>query len=97
MSDMLTVSNGCPQGCVLSPVLFSIFTNEFTINEENFRLFKYADDMALVGLLNKTNQTYDLAYLTHIKALETWCCSSQLEINVAKTKKIIVYKTRCDM
>ncbi len=65
MSDVLTVSNGCPQGCVLSPVLFSIFTNEFTINEENFRVFKYAVDMALVGLLDKTNQTYDLAYLTH--------------------------------
>ncbi len=90
MSDVLTVSNGCPQGCVLSPVLFSIFTNEFTINEENVRLFKYADDMALVGLLDKTNQTYDLAYLTHTKALETWCCSSQLEMNVAKTKELIM-------
>jgi len=31
------------------------------------------EDMALVGLLDKTNHTYDLAYLTHIKALETWC------------------------
>ncbi len=94
MSDVLTVSNGCPQGCVLSPVLFSIFTNEFTINEENFRLFKYADDMALVGLLDKTNQTYDLAYLTHNKALETWCCSSQLEINFAKTKELIMCTRR---
>ncbi len=44
MSDVLTVSNGFPQGCVLSPVLFSIFTNEFTINEEHFWLFKYADE-----------------------------------------------------
>ncbi len=75
-------------------MLFSIFTNEFTINEENFRLFKYADDMALVGLLDKTNQTYDLAYLTHTKALETWCCSSQLEINVAKTKSLIMCTKR---
>ncbi len=69
MSDVLTVSNGCPQGCVLSPVLFAIFTNDFTINEKHFRLFKYVDDMALVGLLDKTNHTNDLAYLTHIKAL----------------------------
>ncbi len=50
--------------------------------------------MALVGLLDKTNQTYDLAYLTHTKALETWCCSSQLEINVAKTKELIMCTKR---
>lgn len=73
MSDMLTLSTGCPQGCVLSPVLFSLFTNEFTIKEEHFRLFKYADDMALVGLLDKTNSLHDVAYLAHIKLFENWC------------------------
>ncbi len=40
MSDVLTLSIGFPQGCVLSPVLFSLFTNGFMINEEHFRLFK---------------------------------------------------------
>ncbi|KAF7649270.1 hypothetical protein LDENG_00144230 [Lucifuga dentata] len=42
MSDLLTVSTGCSQGCVLSPVLFSLFTNDFMINEQRFSLFKYA-------------------------------------------------------
>ena len=50
MSDVLTVSAGCPQGCLLSPVLFSLYTNAFMINGKHFRLFKYADDIALVDL-----------------------------------------------
>lgn len=51
MKDVLSVTRLVTQ--VLSPVLFSIFTNKFTVNEEHFRLFKYADDMVLVGLLDK--------------------------------------------
>ncbi len=68
---------------IISPVLFTIFTNEFTINEDNFRLFKYADDMALVGLLDKTNQTYDLAYLTHKKFKKSFIPNAVRIINSA--------------
>jgi len=46
--------------------------------------------MALVCLLDKTNMSYDAAYLAHIKALDNWCLLSQLEINVAKTKELII-------
>lgn len=41
------------------------------IKEKHFRLFKYADDMALVGLLEKTKPSGDAAYLAHSKAFET--------------------------
>ncbi len=37
---------------------------------------------------------HDLAFLTHTKALATWCCSSQLEINVAKIKELIMCTKR---
>ena len=89
-SDMLTISTGCPQGSVFSPFLFSLFTNEFMIDEKHFGLIKYADDMALVGLLQRKEPSVEAAYLAHTKALESWCNISQLEINVAKTKELIM-------
>ena len=89
-----TCQTCCPQGCVLSSVLFSLFTNEFMINEEHFRLFKYADDMALVGLLQETGPLGEAAYLAHATALQTWCHTSQLEINVAETKELIMCCTK---
>ena len=92
ISEVLTVSTGCPQGSVLSPVLFSLFTNEFMINEKYFKLFKYADDMALVALLLKSDPRGVDAYLAHTVALEGWCHTSQLEINVGKTKELFMLK-----
>ncbi len=44
---------GVPQGSVISHLLFSLYIHDFMIHISNFKLFKYADDMALVGLLHK--------------------------------------------
>lgn len=37
VSEVLTVSTGCPQGRGLGPVLLSDFANEFRINEEKLQ------------------------------------------------------------
>ena len=52
-SDITVLNTGAPQGTILSPLLFSLYTNEFQLDQEKFSLFKYADDMALVALLKK--------------------------------------------
>ena len=74
------MSTGCPQGSVLSPVLFTLFTNEFQLNDEQFTLHKYADDMALIGLLNPKEPSGEEAFLDHVQALQNWWNSSQLQI-----------------
>ena len=49
-SSNLESSTGCPQGCVLSPLLFSIYTDAIRSQHPNVHILKYADDMAIVGL-----------------------------------------------
>ncbi len=46
--------------------------------------------MALGDLLQKGDPVGEVAYLPHTKALQTWCYTSQLEINVAKTTELII-------
>ena len=49
-SKKLSCDIGCPQGCVLSPILFSVYTDFIKLNCDNVKVIKYADDMAIIGL-----------------------------------------------
>lgn len=67
-----------------------MYINEFTIKTKVFSLFKYADDMALVGLLQAGEIDRTFTYQEHIKAHFEWCQLSALVINVDKTKELVI-------
>ena len=71
---------------VLSPTLFSIYTNEININSNNLTLIKYADDMALVACLDQKSPP--TAYLQYIQSLVAWSDNSFLDLNINKTKEL---------
>ena len=78
MSDEIIVNCGAPQGCVLSPILFSIYANAISCNNSLLTLIKYADDMALVGCLK---DDYSLSqYFLQIDSLNCQFKSSFLEL-----------------
>ena len=88
-SDEITLNTGAPQGCVLSPLLFSIYTDELRIKNAVVSLVKFADDMALVGLLVKEQAACEQIYFDQVLALQDWCSLSALRLNVGKTKEMI--------
>ena len=85
-SDIIHTNTGAPQGCVLSPNLFTLYTSDCRTENKVCQLFKYADDTALVARCIND----DRAYRCEVERFTTWCNDNFLELNVSKTKEMIV-------
>ena len=55
-SELSLTCTGSPQGCVPSPLLFILYTDECRSNHLNRFLVKFADDSALLSLLHGSEQ-----------------------------------------
>ncbi len=87
MSDSHIISIGAPQGCILSPLLFSLYTNDCTSKDPSVKLLKFEDDTTLIGLIQDSDES---AYRQEIKELAVWCSLNNLELNTLKTVEMIV-------
>ncbi|KAI4874755.1 hypothetical protein NFI96_005252 [Prochilodus magdalenae] len=56
-SSTLTLSTGAPQGCVLSPLLYSLFTHDCVARHTSNTIFKFADDTTILGLITDGDET----------------------------------------
>ncbi|KAI3373343.1 hypothetical protein L3Q82_006635 [Scortum barcoo] len=50
-SSTLTLNTGAPQGCVLSPLLYSLFTHDSVATYSSNTIVKFADDTTVIGLI----------------------------------------------
>ncbi|KAI3352194.1 hypothetical protein L3Q82_005162 [Scortum barcoo] len=50
-SSTLVLSTGTPQGCMLSPALFTLFTSDCSAINSTNTIVKFADDTTVVGLI----------------------------------------------
>lgn len=86
-SSNLNLSIGSPQGCVLSPLLYSLYTHDCTPAHSSNSVIKFADDTTIVGLISGGDES---AYRNEVERLAGWCTENNLALNTSKTKELIV-------
>ncbi len=79
-SSTITLNTGAPQGCVLSPLLFTLLTHSLTSN----LFIKFADDTTVVGLINNRDETN---YRSEVSHLAGWCSDNNLSLNVWRRRR----------
>jgi hypothetical protein len=91
-SATLILNTRAHQGCVLCPLLYSLFTHDCVAKHNSNTIIKFADDTTVVGLITDNNET---AYSAEVRELAVWCQDNNLSLDVSKTKDLIVdYRKR---
>ncbi|KAL2102811.1 hypothetical protein ACEWY4_001979 [Coilia grayii] len=86
-SETTIINARVPQGCVLSPLLFTLMTHDCCARFTSNHIIKFVDDTTVVGLISNED---DLAYREEVYQLINWCNRNNLQLNVNKTKEITV-------
>ena len=87
MLSVISTNTGEPQGTVLAPFLFALYTADCRSTDESCPLVKFADDTELVG---KISNDEDALYHKQTETFVNWCDKNYLYLNVSKTKEMCI-------
>jgi hypothetical protein len=68
---------------VLSPLLYSLFTEDCVAMHASNSIIKFADNTTVVRLITINDET---VYREEVRALGVWCQENNLSLNVNQTK-----------
>lgn len=86
-SDIILSNTGTPQGSVISPLLFILYTDNLRSECENCTILKYADDTVLIGHIKNKNE-YD-QYQLELNRIAKWSAEKGLILNPSKTNELV--------
>ncbi|KAK3548220.1 hypothetical protein QTP70_005157 [Hemibagrus guttatus] len=87
MPNSRTTSTGAPQGCVLSLLLFSLYTNDCSSTDPPCQAPEVRGRHYSHRLIQDGDES---AYRQEIEQLAAWCSLNNLELNTLKTVEMIV-------
>ena len=70
-----------------SPVLFTLYTSDFTYNTESCHIQKFSDDSAIVGCIRDGQEG---EYRSLVDNFVQWCRNNHIQLNTTKTKEMVV-------
>ncbi|XP_025755314.1 uncharacterized protein LOC112842635 [Oreochromis niloticus] len=73
--------------CVLSPILYTLYTHDCVASNGDNTILKFADDTAVVGRITGGDEA---AYRREVAGVVSWCEDNNLTLNTDKTKEMIV-------
>lgn len=82
----MTLGTGTPQGCVVSPLLYSLYTPDCTPTPSINVIIKFADEATVVELIQNGAKSL---YRAEVQKL-TECSIDNLALNTSRTKELIM-------
>ena len=92
VSSLLPCSFGVPQGSVLGPLLFLIFTNDFPHGIGAYQSVLYADDTTLL-ISGSTRDELESGVPGAESSASEWLIANKLKLNNDKTQRISFFTT----
>ena len=93
ISEEVLISFGVPQGSVLGPILFTLYTAPLShvIAEHDVEHYLYADDTKIYISLSGSEASESLTDLKScVTDVFTWMTNSKLKLNPSKTEFVII-------
>ena len=94
-SEWTTIPAGVPQGSILGPLLFLIYTNDI-INNIDCEMFLYADDTSILEVITDPLLSFDRIN-SDLNKLQSWSRQWLVNFNPDKTKFIVFSKKLNDV
>lgn len=96
LSHIDTITYGAPQGWILGPLLFIIFTNDLPKNLKTVKSILFVDDTRIFQSSNNTETLYK-SMNEELITLEGWFKPpKKLSVNVSKTNYIVFRNKNMD-
>ena len=84
-SNFASVTRGIPQGSVMGPSLFTLFINDLKPENPLCMIHKFADDQTLTCPISPASLAEK-----ELNRVVTWCAANKMEINLKKTREILI-------